>query len=56
VIRRCVRWCGRSFGLTGMNVQRLRMKEILFELKRRGVFTVVGGPWFSRNLNQFTRL
>ena len=32
-------------GLTGMNVQRRRMKEILHELKRRGVFTVVGGPW-----------
>src|SRR5258708_31331581 len=27
-------------GLTGMNVQRLRMKEILFELKRRGGFPV----------------
>src|SRR5438132_4639573 len=31
-------------GLTGMNVQRRRVKEILCELKRRGVFTVVGGP------------
>jgi hypothetical protein len=32
--------CARAniVGLTGMNVQRLRMKEILFELKRRGVF------------------
>ena len=34
-------------GLTGMNVQRRRMKEILYELKRRGVFTVVGGPWVT---------
>src|SRR5229473_177826 len=34
--------CARAdiVGLTGMNVQRLRMKEILFDLKRRGVFTV----------------
>ncbi len=32
-------------GLTGMSVQRLRMREILEELKSRGVFTVVGGPW-----------
>ena len=41
--------CARAdiVGLTGMNVQRLRMKEILDELKRRGVFTVVGGPWVT---------
>src|SRR3954452_18031612 len=32
-------------GLTGMNVQRRRMREVLTELKRRGAFTVVGGPW-----------
>ena len=31
-------------GITGMSVQRFRMKEILGELKRRGVFTVIGGP------------
>ncbi len=31
-------------GVTGMSVQRFRMKEILAELKRRGCFTVVGGP------------
>jgi radical SAM superfamily enzyme YgiQ (UPF0313 family) len=31
-------------GVTGMSVQRFRMKEILAELKQRGVFTVVGGP------------
>lgn len=34
-------------GLTGMSVQRFRSREILAELKRRGVFTVVGGPWVS---------
>jgi len=31
-------------GLTGMSVQRHRMKEVLAELKGHGVFTVVGGP------------
>ncbi len=31
-------------GLTGMIVQRFRMKEILAELKRRNVFVVIGGP------------
>jgi radical SAM superfamily enzyme YgiQ (UPF0313 family) len=41
--------CARAdiVGLTGMNVQRQRMKEILSELKRRGAFTVVGGPWVT---------
>ena len=34
-------------GVTGMSVQRFRMREILKELKARGVFTVVGGPWVS---------
>jgi radical SAM superfamily enzyme YgiQ (UPF0313 family) len=34
-------------GITGMSVQRTRMREILQELKRRGVFTVVGGPWVT---------
>jgi radical SAM superfamily enzyme YgiQ (UPF0313 family) len=34
-------------GVTGMSVQRQRMVEILTELKRRGIFTVVGGPWVS---------
>jgi radical SAM superfamily enzyme YgiQ (UPF0313 family) len=38
--------CARAdiVGVTGMSVQRFRMKEILAELKRRGVFSVVGGP------------
>ncbi len=33
--------------LTGMSVQRFRMKEILTELKARGAFTIVGGPWIT---------
>jgi radical SAM superfamily enzyme YgiQ (UPF0313 family) len=33
--------------LTGMVVQRQRMRDILTELKRRGAFTVVGGPWVT---------
>jgi radical SAM superfamily enzyme YgiQ (UPF0313 family) len=39
--------CARAdiVGLTGMNVQRRRMHEILAELRQRGCFTVVGGPW-----------
>jgi radical SAM superfamily enzyme YgiQ (UPF0313 family) len=40
-------------GLTGMIVQRFRMREILTELKQRGVFTVVGGPWVSVQENYF---
>src|SRR3954470_1174296 len=38
--------CARAdiVGVTGMSVQRFRMREILAELKRRGVFTAVGGP------------
>ena len=36
-------------GVTGMSVQRFRMREILTELKSRGVFTVVGGPWVTVN-------
>jgi radical SAM superfamily enzyme YgiQ (UPF0313 family) len=34
-------------GLTGMIVQRGRMREILTELKARDAFVVVGGPWIS---------
>ncbi len=33
--------------LTGMSVQRGRMREILEELRSRGAFIVVGGPWVS---------
>ena len=41
--------CARAdiVGVTGMIVQRQRMREVLTELKRRGVFTVVGGPWIT---------
>jgi radical SAM superfamily enzyme YgiQ (UPF0313 family) len=34
-------------GVTGMSVQRDRFREILVELKARGIFTVVGGPWIT---------
>src|SRR5262245_48559327 len=34
-------------GVTGMSVQRFRMREILDELKSRGAFTAVGGPWVT---------
>ncbi len=43
-------------GLTGMSVQRERMREILRELKERGVFTVVGGPWVSVQEDYFDGL
>jgi radical SAM superfamily enzyme YgiQ (UPF0313 family) len=41
--------CARAdiVGVTGMIVQRHRMREILAELRRRGAFTVVGGPWVT---------
>ncbi len=34
-------------GVTGMSVQRFRMREVLQTLKSHGVFTVVGGPWVT---------
>ena len=34
-------------GVTGMIVQRFRMRAILEELKSRGAFVVVGGPWVT---------
>jgi radical SAM superfamily enzyme YgiQ (UPF0313 family) len=34
-------------GVTGMIVQRIRMREILEELRRREVFTVLGGAWVT---------
>lgn len=43
-------------GVTGMSVQRARMHEILGELKQRGVFTVVGGPWATVQEDDFTHL
>jgi radical SAM superfamily enzyme YgiQ (UPF0313 family) len=43
-------------GLTGMSVQRVRMREILAEMKARGHFTVVGGPWVSVQEDYFDDL
>jgi radical SAM superfamily enzyme YgiQ (UPF0313 family) len=40
-------------GLTGMSVQRTRMREILTRLKQHGVFTVVGGPWVTVREDEF---
>lgn len=41
--------CARAdiVAMTGMSVQRFRMKEILTELKARGCYTVLGGPWIT---------
>ena len=43
-------------GLTGMTVQRDRMREILVELRSRGVFVVLGGPWVTVAENWFDGL
>jgi len=43
-------------GVTGMSVQRFRMREILQQLKQRGVFTVVGGPWVTVKPDYFGEL
>jgi radical SAM superfamily enzyme YgiQ (UPF0313 family) len=43
-------------GVTGMIVQRFRMREILEELHRRGIFIVVGGPWVSVDESYFGEL
>src|SRR4051812_5333215 len=43
-------------GLTGMTVQRDRMREILVELADREIFTIVGGPWISVAENWFDGL
>ncbi len=40
-------------GVTGMVVQRQRMREVLTELKRRGAYIVIGGPWISVNETYF---
>ncbi len=41
--------CARAdiVGVTGLSVQRFRMREILENLKQFGVFTAVGGPWIT---------
>jgi radical SAM superfamily enzyme YgiQ (UPF0313 family) len=50
--------CARAdiVGVTGMSVQRHRMQEIFIELKRRGVYTVVGGPWTTCKEDYFSAL
>jgi radical SAM superfamily enzyme YgiQ (UPF0313 family) len=50
--------CARAdiVGLTGMNVQRNRSRAILAELKRRGIFTVVGGAWVTVKEDDFDGL
>ena len=50
--------CARAdiVGLTGMVVQRGRMRELLAELKRRGAFVVVGGPWATVKEDDFEGL
>jgi radical SAM superfamily enzyme YgiQ (UPF0313 family) len=51
---RCVR--ADLVGLTGMIVQRHRMREILTELKSRGIVTAVGGPWITVEEDYFGSL
>jgi radical SAM superfamily enzyme YgiQ (UPF0313 family) len=50
--------CARAdiVGVTGMIVQRQRMREVLTELKRRNAFTVVGGPWITVKEDYFADL
>lgn len=43
-------------GLTGMSVQRFRMREILEKLRELDVFTVVGGPWVTVREDYFADL
>jgi radical SAM superfamily enzyme YgiQ (UPF0313 family) len=43
-------------GVTGMSVQRFRMRDILREVKGRGGFTVVGGPWVTVQEDYFDGL
>ncbi len=43
-------------GVTGMSVQRRRMREILERVKERGGFTVVGGPWVTVQEDYFDEL
>jgi radical SAM superfamily enzyme YgiQ (UPF0313 family) len=40
-------------GVTGMSVQRQRMRSVLIRLKRMGCFTAVGGPWISVSEEHF---
>jgi radical SAM superfamily enzyme YgiQ (UPF0313 family) len=40
-------------GVTGMSVQRQRMRSVLIRLKGMGCFTAVGGPWISVSEEHF---
>jgi radical SAM superfamily enzyme YgiQ (UPF0313 family) len=50
--------CARAniVGLTGMVVQRRRMRQLIAELKERGAFVVVGGPWVTVKEDAFEGL
>ena len=50
--------CARAdiVGVTGLSVQRFRMTEIMTELKNRGCFVVVGGPWVTVQEDYFEGL
>jgi radical SAM superfamily enzyme YgiQ (UPF0313 family) len=50
--------CARAdiVGVTGMVVQRQRMRELLLELKRLGALVVVGGPWATVKEDDFEGL
>lgn len=43
-------------GVTGLSVQRVRMREILEALKKRDLFTVVGGAWVTVSEDNFDGL
>lgn len=43
-------------GVTGLSVQRFRMRAILEKLKQHGVFTVVGGAWVTVQEDYFGNL
>ena len=43
-------------GITGMSVQRFRMRQILERAKELGAFTVVGGPWVTVQEDYFGSL
>jgi radical SAM superfamily enzyme YgiQ (UPF0313 family) len=40
-------------GVTGMVVQRRRMRDVLVRLKELGCYTVIGGPWISVSEQDF---
>src|SRR3954447_12160775 len=50
--------CARAdiVGITGMSVQRFRMRQIVETLKQRGCFVVVGGPWATVQEDYFDPL